>query len=111
VKSKKTLVFVGQKKFADTLASILSQAELPTTTIHGDRLQVLLLVGENDIFSPLQQQREEALRNFRSGKHPILIATAVAERGLDIAGVDHVINYDLPDNVEDYGESGLRRRH
>ncbi len=47
-------------------------------------------------------QRELALHQFRSGQCPILIATAVAERGLDICGVDHVINYDLPNSRVDY---------
>merc|ERR1712013_930498 len=55
---------------------------LPTTSIHGDRLQ---------------REREEALYDFRVGTMPILVATAVAARGLDIPGVAHVINYDMPD--------------
>jgi len=49
-----------------------------------------------------QREREEALRDFRSGTVPILIATSVAARGLDIAGVNHVINYDIPQSIEDY---------
>jgi len=49
-----------------------------------------------------QKQREEALFDFKSGICPILIATAVAARGLDIVGVDHVINYDLPSSIDDY---------
>ncbi|CAD6196598.1 unnamed protein product [Caenorhabditis auriculariae] len=84
---KKTIVFVSQKKFADTLGGILSQTDIPSITIHGDRLQA---------------QRSDAMRQFRSGAKPVLIATAVAERGLDIKGVDHVINYDLPQSVDDY---------
>lgn len=49
-----------------------------------------------------QQQREEALREFRAGQQTVLIATAVAARGLDIADVKQVINYDLPDEIEEY---------
>ncbi len=84
----KILVFVETKKNADFLASFLCQNEFPTTSIHGDRLQ---------------QEREQALNDFKTGKKPILIATSVAARGLDIPGVKHVINYDLPGHgVEEY---------
>merc|ERR1712183_829318 len=82
-----TLIFVQTKKNADFLASHLSQEGLPTTSIHGDRLQ---------------REREEALYDFRVGSKPILVATAVAARGLDIPGVAHVINYDMPDDVDEY---------
>ena len=43
-----------------------------------------------------------ALKDFRTGAHPILVATSVAARGLDIAGVTHVINYDMPDEIDEY---------
>lgn len=49
-----------------------------------------------------QREREEALADFRSGRMPILTATAVAARGLDIKGVQHVINYDMPSCVDEY---------
>ncbi|CAO4362388.1 unnamed protein product [Caenorhabditis nigoni] len=87
VYTKKTIVFVSRRVLADTLASILSSAQVPAITIHGAREQ---------------RERSEALRHFRNGNKPVLIATAVAERGLDIKGVDHVINYDMPDNIDDY---------
>ena len=47
-------------------------------------------------------EREEALRDFKTGKMPILVATAVAARGLDIKGVAHVVNYDLPKTIDEY---------
>ncbi|XP_046585574.1 probable ATP-dependent RNA helicase DDX4 isoform X6 [Haliotis rubra] len=85
--SDKTLVFVEQKRNADFLASYLSQSGFPTTSIHGDRLQ---------------REREEALRDFKKGTAPILIATSVAARGLDIPEVKHVVNYDLPSSIDEY---------
>ena len=83
----RTLIFVEQKKTADFLASFLSQNNYKSTSIHGDRFQ---------------SQREEALRDFRVGRMPILVATSVASRGLDIKDVRHVINYDMPKEVDDY---------
>ena len=50
----------------------------------------------------LQREREEALSAFRTGDKPILVATAVAASGLDIPNVAHVINYDMPDDVDEY---------
>lgn len=87
VGTDRTLVFVETKKNADFLACILSNEGFPTTSIHGDRLQ---------------REREEALRDFKTGKMPILVATAVAARGLDIKGVAHVVNYDLPKTIDEY---------
>lgn len=49
-----------------------------------------------------QREREEALRDFRTGRSRVLVATSVAARGLDIPKVKHVINYDLPNNIEEY---------
>ena len=49
-----------------------------------------------------QREREEALRDFKSGTVPILVATSVAARGLDISGVNHVINFEMPQCIEDY---------
>ncbi|KAI5715446.1 hypothetical protein M8J77_016072 [Diaphorina citri] len=82
-----TLVFVETKKGADQLEDFLHHHGYPVTSIHGDRTQ---------------KEREEALRRFRSGETPILVATAVAARGLDIPHVKHVINFDLPSDVEEY---------
>jgi len=49
-----------------------------------------------------QREREEALSDFKRGRARILVATSVAARGLDISGVEQVINYDMPSNIEDY---------
>ncbi|VUZ46701.1 unnamed protein product [Hymenolepis diminuta] len=82
-----TLVFVETKKGADLLANYLSRLQFPVAAIHGDRPQA---------------DRERALSSFRSGRTPVLIATAVAARGLDIPNVKHVINFDLPSDIEEY---------
>ncbi|KAH7554242.1 hypothetical protein ACOSP7_028665 [Xanthoceras sorbifolium] len=82
-----TLVFVETKKGADALEHWLFMNGFPATTIHGDRSQ---------------QEREMALRSFKSGKTPILVATDVAARGLDIPHVAHVVNFDLPNDIDDY---------
>lgn len=82
-----TLIFVETKKGADALEEFLYQNKYPVTSIHGDRSQ---------------REREDALKCFRSGDCPILVATAVAARGLDIPHVRNVINYDLPSDVEEY---------
>lgn len=82
-----TLVFVETKRMADQLTDFLIMQNFSATAIHGDRTQ-----GE----------RERALAAFRSGKANLLVATAVAARGLDIPNVTHVINYDLPSDVDDY---------
>ncbi|KAG6489360.1 DEAD-box ATP-dependent RNA helicase 37-like [Zingiber officinale] len=82
-----TLVFVETKKGADSLEHWLCMNGFPATTIHGDRTQ---------------QEREQALRSFKSGATPILVATDVAARGLDIPHVAHVINFDLPNDIDDY---------
>uniref|UniRef100_A0A3Q0SI90 RNA helicase n=1 Tax=Amphilophus citrinellus TaxID=61819 RepID=A0A3Q0SI90_AMPCI len=85
--SKRTLVFVETKRQADFIAAFLSQEKVPTTSIHGDREQ---------------REREQALGDFRSGKYPVLVATSVASRGLDIPDVQQVVNFDLPNNIDDY---------
>ncbi|XP_058479442.1 DEAD-box helicase 3 X-linked a isoform X10 [Solea solea] len=86
-KDSLTLVFVETKKGADALEDFLYREGYSCTSIHGDRSQ---------------RDREEALHQFRSGQSPILVATAVAARGLDISNVKHVINFDLPSDIEEY---------
>jgi len=85
--AQKTLVFVKLKRTADFLATYLSQVGFPCTSIHGDRMQF---------------EREKALKDFKSGACPILVATDVAARGLDIPNVSLVVNYDLPNEIDDY---------
>ena len=82
-----TLVFVETKRSADMLCNFLMSQRFNATSIHGDRTQ---------------REREYALASFRSGKTPILVATAVAARGLDIPNVGHVVNFDLPSDIDDY---------
>lgn len=82
-----TLAFVETKKGADALEHFLEREGYPVTSIHGDRSQ---------------REREEALASFKSGRTPIIVATAVAARGLDIPNVKHVINFDLPTDIEEY---------
>ncbi|KAL6326970.1 hypothetical protein AAG906_012654 [Vitis piasezkii] len=82
-----TLVFVETKKGADALEHWLCINGFPATSIHGDRSQ---------------QEREHALRLFKSGATPIMVATDVAARGLDIPHVAHVVNFDLPNDIDDY---------
>lgn len=81
------LVFVETKRAADSLEYKLSMKGFPTTSIHGNRSQ---------------REREDALHSFRTGATPILVATDVAARGLDINNVLFVVNYDLPSNIDDY---------
>ncbi|CAB4409753.1 unnamed protein product [Rhizophagus irregularis] len=83
----RTLIFVETKRGADSLDDYLYNQNFPTTSIHGDRNQ---------------REREDALLAFKTGKSPILIATAVAARGLDIKNVMHVINYDLCNEIDEY---------
>lgn len=84
-----TLVFVETKRGADALEDFLYRCpdNYKASSIHGDKHQ---------------RERESALHAFRTGKTPILVATAVAARGLDIPNVKHVINFDMPSDIEEY---------
>ncbi len=81
------LVFTRTKQEADIVTRQLRQARVVVACIHGD-------------FN--QRDRISALEGFRSGKHRVLVATNIAARGLDVEGISHVINYDVPDQAEDY---------
>eukprot|EP00449_Zooxanthella_nutricula_P032739 CAMPEP_0198492440 /NCGR_PEP_ID=MMETSP1462-20131121/3424_1 /TAXON_ID=1333877 /ORGANISM="Brandtodinium nutriculum, Strain RCC3387" /LENGTH=471 /DNA_ID=CAMNT_0044221085 /DNA_START=60 /DNA_END=1471 /DNA_ORIENTATION=+ len=81
------LIFVKTKRSAATLFSNLSRAGAPIVCLHGDLDQ---------------RERDHALWAFKTGKAKVLVATDVAQRGLDIKNVEIVVNYDSPSNMEDY---------
>lgn len=81
------VVFVETKKSADELEVKLYESGVAVTAIHGDRSQ---------------EQREEALSAFKSGANPVMVATDVAARGLDIPNVSLVVNFDMPKQLDDY---------
>ena len=81
------LVFVRTKRRADRVARQLGNSGFDVARIHGDRSQ---------------SQRDSALAGFRSGRHQVLVATDVAARGLDVEGITHVVNYDVPQVPTDY---------
>lgn len=82
-----TLVFARRKIDAEWLFHILERLGHPVARIHSDRSQ---------------GRRVEALDQFREGSHRILVATDIAGRGIDVPGITHVINFDMPETVEDY---------
>jgi ATP-dependent RNA helicase RhlE len=82
-----TLVFVRTKRGADRLVKRLASSSVRAAAMHGDKSQ---------------GQRERALANFEAGVVDTLVATDVAARGIDVAGITHVINYDIPATREDY---------
>ncbi|PSS14167.1 ATP-dependent RNA helicase [Actinidia chinensis var. chinensis] len=82
-----TIVFVERKTRCDEVAEALVAQGLHAVALHGGRSQ---------------SEREAALRDFRLGSTNILVATDVASRGLDVSGVAHVVNLDLPKTMEDY---------
>eukprot|EP00117_Sycon_ciliatum_P042333 scpid63657/ scgid30812/ Probable ATP-dependent RNA helicase DDX17; DEAD box protein 17 len=86
-KENKTLVFTETKRRCDELTRRMRRDGWPAMCIHGDKAQ---------------PERDWVLAEFRSGKSPILIATDVAARGLDVHDVKFVINFDYPNNSEDY---------
>ena len=81
------LVFCRTKIGAEKLASRLSGMGIRTAALHADRTQ---------------QQRQAAVEGFRTGTYPVLVATDVAARGLDIDGIAHVVNFEVPDTPEAY---------
>ncbi len=96
---KRTLVFTRTKHKAKSLAKQLTKAGLSATSLQGNLSQ---------------QNRQKALNGFRNGSFKILVATDVAARGIDVLGISHVINYDLPDTAETYthrtGRTGRAQR-
>ncbi len=92
------IVFCRTRRGADRVGKLMKQHKHPVGVLHSDHNQ---------------REREMALKKFRSGEYDALVATDIASRGLDIADVTHVINYDIPENPEDYvhriGRTGRAR--
>jgi len=93
----KTIIFVETKRKADELTRNMRRDGWPALCIHGDKQQ---------------SERDWVMNEFREGKTPIMLATDVAARGLDVTDIRFVINYDYPNNSEDYvhriGRTGRR---
>jgi len=83
----KTIIFVETKRKVEDIARSVRRSGFPAVSMHGDKSQ---------------QERDHVLREFRSGKSHILVATDVAARGLDVDGIKFVINFDYPNSSEDY---------
>ncbi|MBN2271046.1 MAG: DEAD/DEAH box helicase [Sedimentisphaerales bacterium] len=81
------LVFSRTKHGADKINRLLKRAGVQAVSIHSGRTQ---------------SQRQRALDGFRGGKYQVLVATDIAARGIDVEGISHVINYDVPTHAEDY---------
>ena len=84
---KSVIVFTRTKRDADRITEWIEGHGTQVATMHADHSQT---------------ERTEALQGFKSGKYPILVATDIASRGLDVTGVTHVINYNVPEHPEDY---------
>jgi ATP-dependent RNA helicase RhlE len=87
IEFKSVLVFTRTKQTADEILDRLKRLNHSVTVLHSDRTQ---------------KDRISALEGFKSGKYEVLVATDIAARGLDVVGVTHVINYDIPLHPEDY---------
>jgi len=81
------LVFLRTKRRTDHVARVLRKRGFKVQAIHGDRTQ---------------SQRQQALDGFRKGRYKVLVATDVAARGIDVEGITHVVNYDVPGSSDDY---------
>ncbi len=82
-----TLIFTRTKRGVEKLSKFLGQSGYPVAAIHGNKTQ---------------SARTHALESFRKGRVEILVATDVASRGLDVDGISHVVNFDVPQSPEDY---------
>jgi ATP-dependent RNA helicase RhlE len=87
VNYESVIVFCRTKHGADRVANTLKKSNHAVAVLHSNRTQ---------------SEREQALQGFRDGKYEVLVATDIAARGLDIADVSHVVNYDVPQHPEDY---------
>ena len=86
-KPERVLVFCRTKHRVDDVSKMLKNAQVKVDVMHADRSQ---------------KERERALERFREGKVQVLVATDVMSRGIDVAGVDAVVNFDVPMDPEDY---------
>ncbi len=97
--TRSVLVFARTRHRAERLTQHIRRAGYKVTSLHGDRSQ---------------SQREEALSGFKSGAYQVMVATDIAARGLDVEGISHVINYDMPDTADAYlhriGRTGRAER-
>eukprot|EP00930_Biecheleria_cincta_P011199 TRINITY_DN1137_c0_g1_i2.p1 TRINITY_DN1137_c0_g1~~TRINITY_DN1137_c0_g1_i2.p1 ORF type:complete len:571 (-),score=125.18 TRINITY_DN1137_c0_g1_i2:148-1860(-) len=82
-----TIVFANQKRIVDDIFRYLNQQSIRAVPVHGDHEQ---------------RDRNQAIADMKTGRASVLVATDVASRGLDLPGVGHVVNFDLPANEEDY---------
>jgi len=87
LKMDSVLVFTRTKHRADRLSLMLTGKGIHNARIHGDRTQ---------------SQRQQALKGFKAGRYSVLVATDVAARGIDVEALSHVINFDVPEQSEDY---------
>jgi ATP-dependent RNA helicase RhlE len=99
INSDSVLIFTRTKHRADKVARQIAHAGFRVTSLHGNRTQ---------------GQREQALHGFKTGHFPIMVATDIAARGLDIDSITHVINFDMPDTADAYihriGRTGRAQR-
>lgn len=87
INSPAVLIFTRTKHRADRIQKLLAKKHIDVTSLHSDRTQ---------------KQRMAALEGFKQGKYKVMVATDIAARGIDVTGITHVINYDLPATAEDY---------
>jgi ATP-dependent RNA helicase RhlE len=87
LKWKSALIFAATKRGVDQLYRALNEKGLQVTSIHGDRDQ---------------KEREAALYSFRTGKFSTIVATDVMSRGIDVDNISHIINFDVPNDLDDY---------
>src|ERR1700709_1033646 len=80
-------IFSPPKHGADRIVKLLAQSNIPANAIHGNKSQ---------------PQRERALEEFKQGRAKVLVATDIAARGIDVSGISHVINFELPNVAEQY---------
>ncbi len=100
IETGSVLVFTRTKHRAEKLSKQIARAGWKATSLHSDRSQ---------------GQRQNALAGFRSGQYQVMVATDIAARGLDVEGISHVINFDMPATTDDYihriGRTGRAERN